>query len=852
MKKLLLLLFLFHTLKISATHIVGGEFELEHLEGYNYQLRLIQYFDDFYGNPSAEDIVIQAFIYQKSNNNYIRSVSLQNRGSSDVPYTNIACTKEELQTRRILYEANIYLSPDIYNDPAGYYVIWERCCRNNVITNIQLPESVGQAFYLEFPPVVKNGRPFYNSSPILFPPLSDYGCVNKFYYVDFQGIDPDGDSLVYSLVDPLVGVSSPDEPAPPPSPAPYQTVAWQTGITRSNMVPGNPALAISAEGLLTVTPSQEGLFVFSVQCLEFRNGEKIGEVRRDFQMLVLDCPAPGSRPSVQVKLKGSDQFYDSTDTIRFSPTQEKCFTVYVTDNDGAENIRFKAVPVNFSGSLLDSLLEDYSGVVGQPDDTLTLDICLPDCPLLPDNVAIFDLVALDNECPQPLMDSVRMIVDIENANNVMPYFTSSSNLLTTTISEGETFNFTLTGVDEDQDALQLDIKPLNFNLEDYGIRFLPLKNEPGQIEYYFSFDSDCQKYQFNDGEVFELLFLLSDNNSCNVNRLDTTRLEITISVPDNNPPLISTNLTDNQANVRIDQTLSFNVFGTDQDNDLLELTAYGLGFELSDLGMVFDDAVGFGQVSSTFTWRPTCDFTNLDPNQDYTVAFVVEDNDACSETSADTVLVTINLRPPRNNSPQIGTDIFEFQTIRVLVGQTLEFNVAAFDADGDSVFLDLADREMLAQTLNVQFEPASGTQRAFTSFSWTPQCEHLNPDFTGEFLEFKFAASDDKCYNSRTDTVTINVVYQDVPGEYEAFLPPNIFTPNQDGVNEYFEVPDLPKNNCRSEFQHINIFNRWGDLVYSSANREFQWSAQDNPNGIYYYIIQFRGFEYKGTITVMR
>ena len=77
-------------------------------------------------------------------------------------------------------------------------------------------QSAGQTFYLEFPPVIKDGQPFINSSPSLFPPLNDYACPRKPYYVDFAGVDDDGDSLVYSLVTPLSTHSS--DPFPPPLP----------------------------------------------------------------------------------------------------------------------------------------------------------------------------------------------------------------------------------------------------------------------------------------------------------------------------------------------------------------------------------------------------------------------------------------------------------------------------------------------------------------------------------------------------------------------------------------------------------------------------------------------------------
>ena len=41
-------------------------------------------------------------------------------------------------------------------------------------------------YTLQFPPIVdSSGSPFVNSSPKLFPPLSDYACVNQLFYIDF-------------------------------------------------------------------------------------------------------------------------------------------------------------------------------------------------------------------------------------------------------------------------------------------------------------------------------------------------------------------------------------------------------------------------------------------------------------------------------------------------------------------------------------------------------------------------------------------------------------------------------------------------------------------------------------------
>ena len=49
-------------------------------------------------------------------------------------------------------------------------------------------------------------------------------------------------------------------------------------------------------GSITVTPTEVGLYVFSVKADEYRDGVKIAEARRDFQMLVVDGCSPPDPP----------------------------------------------------------------------------------------------------------------------------------------------------------------------------------------------------------------------------------------------------------------------------------------------------------------------------------------------------------------------------------------------------------------------------------------------------------------------------------------------------------------------------------------------------------------------------
>ena len=58
----------------------------------------------------------------------------------------------------------------------------------------------------------------------------------------------------------------------------------------ANQVPGRSPLRVDTRScLLRVTPDRVGLFVFSVEVGEYRNKKLIGVVRRDYQVLVIDC-----------------------------------------------------------------------------------------------------------------------------------------------------------------------------------------------------------------------------------------------------------------------------------------------------------------------------------------------------------------------------------------------------------------------------------------------------------------------------------------------------------------------------------------------------------------------------------
>ncbi|WP_332367867.1 hypothetical protein [Spirosoma telluris] len=206
-----------------------------------------------------------------------------------VIYANEFCAAQRnLKFIVLTYEADIQLSPGSYNDTQGYYMSYQTRNRNAGINNISNPDQTGFTFYLEFPAIQQNGQLFTNSSPRFGPINGEYVCIGDSFSFPFGGTDPDGDELRYSMITPLNQKGTATNAV---SAGPYPDVNWLSGFGPNSAIPGNPPLSIDAQtGQLSVTATQLGLFVFAVKVEEYRNGIKIGEVRRDFQLLVIDCP----------------------------------------------------------------------------------------------------------------------------------------------------------------------------------------------------------------------------------------------------------------------------------------------------------------------------------------------------------------------------------------------------------------------------------------------------------------------------------------------------------------------------------------------------------------------------------
>ncbi|MBO0934099.1 gliding motility-associated C-terminal domain-containing protein [Fibrella aquatilis] len=288
-----------------ASHIFGGCIGLRPVTGSaNYQLYLNLYAD--LENMSAQDLddirsnPNYIKLFRKRDNKEVYVATLTTNTIRDLIYDNQACAKKlRFRTREYRFVLNLQLREADYADAGGYYMVWDRCCRNGAVSNLSDPRNANILLYSEFPALFQNGRPITYSSPEFSTLNGDYVCLNRTFTFDFSAADADGDELRYSLVTPYEGISTLAFPYEIPEAGPYPLANWAPGYSLASIIPGPVPLRIDARtGQLTVRASQLGVFVFVVQVDEYRKGQKIGSVRHEFQLPVIDCPKQAISPAV--------------------------------------------------------------------------------------------------------------------------------------------------------------------------------------------------------------------------------------------------------------------------------------------------------------------------------------------------------------------------------------------------------------------------------------------------------------------------------------------------------------------------------------------------------------------------
>jgi gliding motility-associated-like protein len=163
--------------------------------------------------------------------------------------------------------------------------------------------------------------------------------------------------------------------------------------------------------------------------------------------------------------------------------------------------------------------------------------------------------------------------------------------------------------------------------------------------------------------------------------------------------------------------------------------------------------------------------------------------------------------------------------------------IAAFDFSPD--IIQVGDQ-------SIQFTDASIGQ--INNWLWTVNFANnietstqQNPDFSipsntsSEFSVVLEVTNEAGCSSSATSIISIF--------ENATIFIPNAFTPDGNELNQYFQIEG---NKIDPSDFSMQIFNRWGELIFESNNIEIGWNGNYGPNntaapsGVYTYQVRYR------------
>lgn len=288
------------------------------------------------------------------------------------------------------------------------------CCRNGSINSLDQPST--NALYVG-PLRINTASSTCNSSPI-FSSLATgstipraYICAGQSSVLDFSGVDPDGDSLTYTLVDCQEQSGNQNGPI---SVVTYNTAGGFGGTTP--LGPDWQASLDAKTGLLTLTPNPLGPTLTAVICVEvreFRNGALINQTVRDLQVEALPCGG-NAAPQADSVVALSGGSSNGADTLFTSPGAMLSFYSKWSDPNPGDLLFLASVPGNAlpgatvsTGNAGDSIVISW----GVPSNVAGQSFTLP-------------LQVTDNGCLYPL-SSVQEVVILASEIGLSAQITDS-------------------------------------------------------------------------------------------------------------------------------------------------------------------------------------------------------------------------------------------------------------------------------------------------------------------------------------------------------------------------------------------------------------------------------------------
>jgi gliding motility-associated-like protein len=830
-------------LSSKSAHIVGGSMTYTCLGGNTYEVTLKLYRDCFSGGalfdePAYLSVFDDNFdLVELDDNTFSGPIItlLDPNGADSCNITPIdICVEEGVYTKIIELPDNI----------TGFYLVYQRCCRNATIINLEFPADQGNSVvaYIPSGEVVEcNNSSVYNN----FPPLRI--CINNPLVFDHSATDVDGDSLVYRLCAPFLGASS-TEPQPTiASNPPYDPLNYSTGFSAEYPLASNPALAIDAEtGLLTGTPNQLGQFVVGICVNEYREGIFVTESKRDFQFNVTDCIN-----GILAEIDGIENEFGAV---------LSCNGLTVTFNNNSVNANAYFWDFGIDGIESDTSTAEFPTYTFPDYGVYNITLiaknpCLSDTATKPFLISFtppaefetsincnqVDFTNLSPDSLQYFWSFGDGITSIDfSPSHLYAYGTQTTVQLLVTNSDGCQFSFS-----QDIEIIEAPTAQFDVAIDCLEIEFL--NQSENSTSYFWSFGDGQSSTSENPIHTYsqagEYTVTLTSSNTC-------TDQIIFFVFEVSGPPLANFSIDQicnrinfqNQSQGGSDYTWNFGD-NTLQSIDVNPIHYYQFGvYEVS--------LIAFNNCG-TDTLLTNININNI-PNA------------LCSaEIFCDSVVFTNTTQNATSYLWQFGdgsTDSSFTGTNTYNLPGNYNINLFAFDSNGcsdtleiqltipekpiaifeDSILCNLSSFENLSvNSLNYSWNFGDGQ----ISIESNPQNLYAGQ---GNYLVTLTAYGNENC-----ESILKKIIVLENP-VLDQMIVPNTFSPNNDNYNELFEIAN--NNDCYD--YNFKIYNRWGQLIHNSTNNRPAWDGKFKGKsiepGVYFYTIESNGSQRKGSLNLFR
>ncbi|SFC15712.1 gliding motility-associated C-terminal domain-containing protein [Flexibacter flexilis DSM 6793] len=292
-----------------ASHIVGGEITYKYLgqlgssaTPFRYKIDLTVYVDRNSqfpnGNPETGNIFVG--VYAANSCNLYKTLTMTPNPVDVLPEMPPNCNADACLGSVAISVNKMTATVDLAFNMAGYYIYWQRCCRNSSIDNLQNAGNEGSTFLAYIPSAIfPNSSPEFVESGIPFILTGDTTTFSN------NAIDPDGDRLIYSFVNPYNGALS-GQPSPfgqgaPPACPSYNSINFNAGYTLTRPFgPNSYAFIDPATGFTKYYVPNAGRYVVTLEIKEYRTlsdgtDTLLTRTRRELQFIaktagVAGCP----------------------------------------------------------------------------------------------------------------------------------------------------------------------------------------------------------------------------------------------------------------------------------------------------------------------------------------------------------------------------------------------------------------------------------------------------------------------------------------------------------------------------------------------------------------------------------